>query len=291
VKALRFAATGDLAHLKLIEAPTPLPAAGEVLVRIRAAGVNRSDLSNVLGRHAYTTLPRVPGRDFAGVIAQSGQAVWGTGAEFGFTRDGTHAEYLLMPSDAVAPKPQALSFVEAAACGVPYVTAWHALEHARVGKGTKLLVIGAAGAVGTAAVQLARLRGARVDGAVRGSFADGQPLPGSWEAIFDTTGHWLAASIGALERHGRVVVIVAPGEGTQQVPIRELYRREASIVGVNSLLYSAAACAQLLRELTPHFESGALRAPGRLEPQALGTEPYAALKAGRGGRFVFTLGE
>ena len=84
------------------------------------------------------------------------------------------------------------------------------------------------------------------------------------------------------------IVIVAPGEGTQNVPIRELYRREASIVGVNSLLYSPAECARLLRELTPHFESGALRASERITTCPLGIEPYAALKAGRGGKFVFS---
>ena len=288
MKALRFERTGDLAHLQLVEAPSPAPGRDEVLVEIKAAGVNRSDLSNVLGNHRYTTLPRIPGRDFAGVLAHSGEPVWGTGAEFGFTRDGSHAEVLVIPAAAVARKPRALSYTQAAACGVPYVTAWHALEQARVGKGTKLLVIGAAGAVGSAAVHLARLRGAKVQGAVRADLKAGEPLEGKWDAVFDTTGYWLAPAIAALERHGRVVVIVAPGEGAQNVPIRELYRREASIVGVNSLLYSAAECAHLLRELTPHFESGVLRAPERVVACPLGVEPYAALKAGRGGKFVFS---
>jgi NADPH:quinone reductase-like Zn-dependent oxidoreductase len=288
VKALRFERTGDLAHLELVEAPTPAAGQDEVLVEVKAAGVNRSDLSNVMGNHRYTTLPRVPGRDFAGVLAHSGEPVWGTGAEFGFTRDGSHAAYLVIPSAAVARKPRALSFIQAAACGVPYVTAWHALEQARVGKGTKLLVLGAAGAVGSAAVHLARLRAADVQGAVRADLKAGEPLQGTWDVIFDTTGHWLAPAIAALERHGRVVVIVAPGEGKEHVPIRELYRREASIVGVNSLLYSPAECARLLRELAPHFESGALRASERISPSPLGIEPYAALKAGRGGKFVFS---
>jgi len=283
VKALRFERTGELAHLKLVEVPSPAPGEDEVLVEIKAAGINRSDVSNVMGNHSYTTLPRIPGRDFAGVLAHSGEPVWGSGAGFGFTRDGSHAERLVIPSAAVARKPRSLSFAQAAACGVPYVTAWHALEQARVGKGTKLLVIGAAGAVGSAAAQLARLRQADVHGLLR----DGV-LQGTWDVIIDTTGHWLAPSIGALERHGRVVVIVSPGEGKENLPIRELYRREAAIVGVNSLLYSPADCASLLRELTPHFESGALRAPERIVTFPLGAQPYAALKAGRGGKFVFS---
>ena len=123
---------------------------------------------------------------------------------------------------------------------------------------------------------------------MRADLQPGEPLQGKWDVVFDTTGHWLAPAIAALERHGRVVVIVSPGEGKESVPIRELYRREASLVGVNSLLYSPAECARLLRDLAPHFESGALRAPERIETFPLGAEPYAALKAGRGGKFVFS---
>ena len=66
MKALQFDRTGDLAALELVDMPDPLPAADEVRVEIRAAGLNPSDVKNVLGRFPYTTLPRVPGRDFAG---------------------------------------------------------------------------------------------------------------------------------------------------------------------------------------------------------------------------------
>ena len=99
MKALQFSATGDLAALHVVDLPTPVPAAGQVLVRIKAAGLNPSDVKNVLGRFPYTTLPRVPGRDFAGVVEQGpaqllGQEVWGTGKELGFFADGSHAQYL-----------------------------------------------------------------------------------------------------------------------------------------------------------------------------------------------------
>ena len=67
MNALQFTATGDLANLSLVEVPVPVPSAGEVLVQIKAAGLNPSDVKNVLGRFPYTTLPRIPGRDFAGV--------------------------------------------------------------------------------------------------------------------------------------------------------------------------------------------------------------------------------
>ena len=306
MKALRFAKSGDLAHLALAECPAPLPGAGEVLVRVKAAGLNRSDVSNVMGGHPYTTLPRTPGRDFAGVVesgpaALAGKGVWGTGKELGFTRDGSHADYLIAPAEGVALKPERLSFAEAASCGVPYTTAWHALATAE--RGTKVLVIGAAGAVGVAATHLARLRGAEVIGAVRRTeqaallekrgfrsllLAEAKPIAGSFDLIFDTTGYWLAASIGALARFGRVVVIFSPGDGRQSVPVRELYRRGASIAGVNSLLYSCVDCARLLSELRPHFESGALAPPDALEERSLdrGVEAYAALKGGDKGKMV-----
>src|SRR5476649_2313714 len=157
MKALQFSATGDLAALSFVDVAKPVPAAGEVLVQIKAAGLNPSDVKNVLGRFPYTTLPRIPGRDFAGVVIQGpqalvGQEVWGTGKEPGFTRDGSHAGFLTLPAKGVALKPKALSFVQAASLGVPYVTAWDALERSLVDANTWLLVIGANGAVGSAAL-------------------------------------------------------------------------------------------------------------------------------------------
>lgn len=88
MKALQFDKTGDLSALRYVEVPTPVPGADEVLVQIKAAGLNPSDVKNVLGRFP-TTLPRIPGRDFAGVVVEGpqaliGQEVWGTGRELGF---------------------------------------------------------------------------------------------------------------------------------------------------------------------------------------------------------------
>ena len=172
MKALQFSATGDLAALSFVEVDKPLPAAGEVLVQVKAAGLNPSDVKNVLGRFPYTTLPRIPGRDFAGVVVEGpqqlvGQAVWGTGRDLGFFADGSHAQYLTVSAKGVAHKPTHLSFAQAASLGVPYTTAWDALERSGVGKGTRLLVIGANGAVGSAALALAKIRGAQVLAAVR----------------------------------------------------------------------------------------------------------------------------
>jgi len=133
VKALRFDRFGSIDALQVVEVDAPIPGASEALVRVVAAGVNPSDVKNVLGRFHETTLPRTPGRDFAGVVEKGpkewiGREVWGTGSELGFSHDGTHAEYLVIPTIALALKPVSLSFALAASCGVPYTTAWNALR-------------------------------------------------------------------------------------------------------------------------------------------------------------------
>src|SRR5262249_5002368 len=96
-----------------------------------------------------------------------GAEVWGSGGDLGFTRDGTHAELIALPRSAVAHKPARLSFDEAAAVGTPFVTAWSALLRGSLVAGDRVLVVGAAGAVGSGAVRLARWRGALVIGLVR----------------------------------------------------------------------------------------------------------------------------
>ena len=129
MQALRFHEFGSFDKLRVETLPDPQPKPGEVVVRIRAASLNPSDAKNVLGRMEGTTLPRTPGRDFAGVVASGpaemiGMEVWGTGGDVGFTRDGAYAELLAVPAEGVCPKPKALSFEEASAVGTNFVTAW-----------------------------------------------------------------------------------------------------------------------------------------------------------------------
>ncbi len=298
----------------------PLPAEGEVLVEIRAAGLNPSDVKNVLGRFPYTTLPRTPGRDFSGIVMEGpsdlvGKEIWGTGQELGFTRDGSHARYMTLPVGGVAIKPTTLSFVQAAACGVPFTTAWSALEQARVTPETSLLIIGAAGSVGRAALALGRWRGARkMIGAVRrpeqasalaaegiASIVLGEPaslsdamreqLPGGPDVIFDTTGAWLPASVAALARFGRIAVIAAPPDGHVRLPVLDLYRRGGSVVGVNSLLYDTEQCARMLDHLAPAFDSGAVAPPHSPRQAALedGPERYRAIERGDAEKTVFVM--
>ena len=118
MKAVRMTRHGKPDVLTVADVPTPSPGAGEALVRIEAASINPSDVKNVQGVMEQTTLPRTPGRDFAGVVeagptAWIGAEVWGTGGDTGFTRDGSHAEYILVPAD----QPAAQTVVARLRCG------------------------------------------------------------------------------------------------------------------------------------------------------------------------------
>jgi NADPH:quinone reductase len=173
MRALRFEKTGSLDELSVRDVPVPTPAAGEVLVQVKAAAINPSDITNVLGKMHETTLPRTPGRDFAGVVADgsselSGQSVFGSGGNLGFGRDGSHAEYVTVPANAVLPLPRNLSFEQGAGIGIAYVTAWAALVNAaRLQADETVLILGTTGAVGGAAAHIAHRLGARVIGTVR----------------------------------------------------------------------------------------------------------------------------
>src|SRR6185295_2457294 len=164
---------GEPKNLKVQEVSRPEPKDGEALVEVRAASINPSDVKNVAGSMHGTTLPRIPGRDFAGVVARGpeswvGREVFGTGGDIGFTRDGSHAQFILLPIAALAPKPTRLSMEQAGAAGLTFVTAWSAIvTAAAVRRGDTALIIGASGGVGSAAVQIAKALGARVIGAVR----------------------------------------------------------------------------------------------------------------------------
>ncbi|WP_341960660.1 zinc-binding alcohol dehydrogenase family protein [Pseudomonas sp. RC10] len=316
MKALQFSRTGDLAALEVVELPTPVPAADEVLVQIKAAGLNPSDVKNVLGRFPYTTLPRVPGRDFAGVVVEGpseliGEEVWGTGNQIGFSRNGSHAGYITLSAKGVALKPKSLSFVQAASLGVPYTTAWDALERSLVKADTRLLVIGANGAVGSAAIALAKVRGAQVLAAVRrpeqvkalqdqgyNAILLGKPeelsaqvnavFQGGADVIFDTTGFWLPASVQALAQFGRIAIIAAPVDGHVQLPALALYRKGGSVVGVNSLLYGVEACARMLEQFGKLFDDGTLPLPTDLieTPIEEGLAGYAEVNEGSADKII-----
>src|SRR5271154_4110225 len=159
MKAITFSRFGTPDVLEVMDVPDRKPGDGEALVRILAASINPSDVKNVAGAMSQTTLPRIPGRDYAGVVEAgppewSGVAVWGTGGDTGFTRDGTHAEFLAVPVTSLRRKPENLSFEQAASVGVNYVAAWCGIDAAGLKAGETMVLIGAGGGVGGAAAQI-----------------------------------------------------------------------------------------------------------------------------------------
>jgi NADPH2:quinone reductase len=157
----------DFAGCAVREVPTPTPGPGEVLVRVRAASVNFPDLLMTRGEYQFKPPPPfTPGLDLAGEVAALGEGVAGfTAGEavVGGARLGGFAEFAVLSAEALKPKPARLSFAEAAAYGAAYLTAYVALvRRARVEPDEWVLVHGAAGGVGLAAVDLAKALGARV---------------------------------------------------------------------------------------------------------------------------------
>jgi NADPH:quinone reductase len=304
---------GDPKLLKVEEVPTPQPGNGEALVEVKAAGINPSDVKNIQGVMHGTTLPRIPGRDFAGVVVRGpaetiGREVWGTGGDIGFTRDGSHAQYIVLPLAALTPKPAKLSMDAAGSAGLIFVTAWSALiVAADVSQKDTVLVIGATGGVGSAAVQIAKSRGARVIGAVRSdedstrareNGADEtintrtQNLAEAIRAItngagatvvFDTSGLMFAQSIEAAAQNGRISIISAPADGQSTFNLRSVYRKELRILGVDTRQLDVIASAKLLVEMRSGFESGKFRAtPGQSHPLSAAPEAYDQAAYGKG---------
>jgi NADPH2:quinone reductase len=161
MRAIRLEAFGDPSVLELTEVPAPAANEKTAVVRVMAASINPSDIKNVAGGMKQTTLPRIPGRDFSGVVEAGpaewiGAEVWGTGGDAGSIRDGSHAELIAVPVPSLRRKPDALSFDQAAAVGVNYIAAWSGIEAAGLKAGETVLLIGAGGGVGGAAAQVAR---------------------------------------------------------------------------------------------------------------------------------------
>ena len=268
--------------LNLATLPVPSASPGTVLLRVHATQINPSDAGNANGFFPYTTFPRVPGRDFAGTVVSGpahlqGSRVFGSsGRDFSFKIDGAGAEYCVVPADCVVPIPENLSFVQAATIGVPFTTAWIALERARVKAEDTVLVIGAYGAVGTAVCQLARARGSKVITASRRGTADvNMSLDPKMEGlkaltggdgpsvVVDTVGNVeiMGRALEVLAKRGRLSYISSPKTHDSQFSfdMKAMYRAEKEIVGCNTLNYSMKEMADMLRILAPGFASGEYR--------------------------------
>lgn len=173
---------GGTETLQLTEIDTPTPGPGEVLVRVRAAGVDRGTWHLMVGRPYAVRLafglrrPKLPvvGRDVAGVVDRVGDGVtsFAIGDEVIGTADGSYADFAVVPVARLAGKPTSLSFEEAATLPISGGTALQAVRRAGVEAGDRVLVIGASGGVGSYAVQVAAALGAEVTGVASGAKAD-----------------------------------------------------------------------------------------------------------------------
>jgi len=178
MKAVRIHNYGGPEVLKFEDAPRPQPGNGEVLVRIHAAAVNPVDWKVRAGRlkeRIQYPLPLIPGWDFSGVVEATGPGV--TRLKKGdevyarpdIARNGAYAEYIVAKESEVALKPNSVDHIQAAAIPLAALTAWQALfDTAGLRAGQKVLIHGAAGGVGSFAVQLAKWKGAHVIGTASG---------------------------------------------------------------------------------------------------------------------------
>ncbi len=288
MKAIRVPQFGGPEVLKLEEIPTPKPDAGQVLVRIRAAGVNPYDTYMRAGTYAIKPpLPYTPGSDAAGTIEAVGSGVTkvkpGDRVYTAQTVTGAYAEYALALEDQVHRLPQNVSFEQGAGVWVPYGTAYHALHHfARARAGETVLVHGASGGVGTASLQIARAMGLTVFGtAGTDKGLDLVKREGAHQAFNHKTAGYhdeimkatagrgvdvilemlahvnLGGDLKLLATHGRVIVIGSRGDVT--ITPRDLMSRRASVRAFTLWAAQPAEVAEIHAALIAGLENATLK--------------------------------
>jgi NADPH:quinone reductase len=288
MKAIRVHEFGGPEVLKLEEVPTPKPSAGQVLVRIHAAGVNPYETYMRAGTYPLKPpLPYTPGSDGAGVVEAVGEGVKKVRAHdrvyTGRTASGSYAEYALALEEEVHSLPGKVDFKQGAGIWVPYGTAYHALYHqAKAHASETVLVHGASGGVGIAAVQIGRAIGLRVLGTAgtprglevakrEGAHAVfDHRRAGYRDDILQATGNRgvdivlemlanvnLSHDTKLLANNGRVIVIGSRGEVT--INPRELMGRRASIRGFTLWGITPAEEADIHAGIFAGLENGTLR--------------------------------
>jgi NADPH2:quinone reductase len=288
MKAIRIREFGGPEQLRLEDVPDPHPGADQLVVEMQAIGVNPVDTYIRTGTHAVKPqLPYTPGSDGAGVVLETGGAVRrfavGDRVYVAETVSGSYAERVLCLESHLHPLPARLSFAQGAAIGVPYATAYRALFQIAAAKpGETVLVHGASGGVGMAAVQLARAAGLTVFGTAgteaglelvraqgahavlrhgQADFAsgvmertDGRGVELILEMLANRN---LADDLELLAKRGRVVVI--GNRGTIEINPRDLMTRDATIHGMTLFNSTVAERASLHAALEVGLENGTLR--------------------------------
>jgi NADPH:quinone reductase-like Zn-dependent oxidoreductase len=274
MKTARVHEFGGPDVIVLEEVARPRPERGQVLIRIKAAGVGPWDAWVRAGKSALPQpLPLTLGSDLSGVVEDVGAGVTGLKPNdeiFGATNSqftGAYAEYAVAEAAMIAPKPARLTYIEAASVPVVATTAWQMLfDHARVDRTTNVLVHGAAGSVGGYAVQLAGQVGARVTGTAHAANFDYVGQLGANEVIdvkahrfeesikdvdvvIDTVGgDTLDRSFQVLKRGGILVSSVAKSDETK-----------AAYYGVRTAFFLVNVTSAVLKKLAELFDTGKLK--------------------------------
>ncbi|MBI3507698.1 MAG: NADPH:quinone reductase [Proteobacteria bacterium] len=316
MKGILVRQTGGPEVMRLETLPDPSPGPGQVVVRVRAAGVNPVDTyirSGAYGRKP--DLPYTPGRDGAGEVEAVGAGV--TRHKPGdrvyvATLSGTYAEKVACPAEAAHPLPDQVTYEQGAAIGVPYGTAYRAIvQRAKAQARDTLLVHGASGGVGTAAVQIASALGMTVFGTAgtkegrERALKDGcahaldHKAPDYLETFMELTGGRgadvilemlanvnLGKDLGVLAPGGRVVVIGS--RGPVEIDPRAAMGKDASILGMSLHNITPADYARVHAALSAGLKSGTLKpVVGRELPLAEAPRSHAAvLEPGALGKIV-----
>jgi NADPH2:quinone reductase len=317
MKAIRVHQFGGPEVLKIEEVPTPKPDSGQVSVRVRAVGVNPYDTYMRAGTYAIKPpLPYTPGSDAAGTVEAVGPGVTkvkpGDRVYTSRTISGAYAEYALALEEQVNLLPGNVSFEQGAGVWVPYATAYHALHHfAKARAGETLLVHGASGGVGTAAVQIARAMGLTVFGTAGtdkgldlvkregAQQAFNHRSAGYQDEIMKASGGKgvdvilemlanvnLGADLKMLALEGRVIVIGSRGDVT--ITPRDLMARRASVRAFTLWAAQPGEVAEIHAGLYAGFENGTLRpVVGKTLPLAEAARAHVEiLEPGAGGQLI-----
>lgn len=266
MRAVAIEKNGKPKVLKYVEFRTPVPAGDEVLIKVHAASVNRTDLFHREGRFIIRKpMPHILGMDVAGEIVEVGEKVkgWSVGdrvmATFealGRERDGAYAEYTTLPASELHKLPDELDYPTAASIGLAFTTAWTALiSNGKIKKADRVVIHAASSGVGTAAVQIARWKGAQVIAITSGDKASqlrelgadvvldrrGMDLVRQVKVATDEQGaslvldlvgkDTLQASIDMLEYKGRIVIAGTLSGDEVKVDAMDILMKNASVIG------------------------------------------------------------
>jgi putative PIG3 family NAD(P)H quinone oxidoreductase len=283
MRYLQVSERGGRYDVQLAERETPRPAAGEVLVRVAASGLNRADLSQIAGRYPPPPgEPDILGLELSGHVADSGVAVCALVA------GGGHAEFAAVPEGQLFPAPRSLDLVTAGGIPEAYLTAFvNLVGTAGLERGQRVLVHAGASGVGLAAIALARYLGAEVAattrspeklaaleraGATLALVTSRDDVPAAIEQVWGRDaihvvldpvgGTLLEQNLRLLATGGRIVVIATMGGARPEIDLSLLMRKRAAIVGSTLRARSRAEKARLVSrfhaEVLPGFDDGRL---------------------------------